>query len=196
VEGNLFRSVGLTRQATELRQIESPLLVEVATEKSRLAFLTAGLPYHRRVEMRMLDTMLVVRGEGQRRFRLGIAVDHPQPMQAAVEWMSPIVAVRERAPPPRGGASASLLQLDAPNVIATHWEPLASADGSAIEGYMVRLQETSGRAAKARLTSTRRPKSARQVNFVGETLADLKVEEDAVWIDLTAYEWAQVEVRW
>ena len=45
----------------------------------------------------MLDTMLIVRGESQRRFRLGIAMDHPQPVQAAVEWLSPVIAVHEQA---------------------------------------------------------------------------------------------------
>jgi alpha-mannosidase len=194
-ESDLFRSVGLTRQPTELRQIESPLLVEVVAEKSRLAILTGGLPYHRRVEMRMLDTMLVVRGESRRRFRLGVAVDHPQPLQAAVEWLSPVVAVPQKAAPPRGVASSWLFHLDLSNVIATHWGPLVAADG-AVEGISVRLQETDGRAAKTKLTTIRRPKTARQVNFAGETLAELTVEGDAAWIDLSANEWAQVEVRW
>jgi alpha-mannosidase len=198
-DADLYRAVGLTRQKTELRQIESPLLVEVVAEKMRLAVLSGGLPYHRRVEMRMLDTMLVVRGETRRKFRLGIAVDHPQPVQAAVEWLSPVVAVREKAALPRGGPSGSVFQVDSPNVIATHWSPLAgTAPGGepVAEGFAVRLQETDGRAAKVKLTAVAPPKSARQVNFVGETLAELRVDGGAVWIDMSANEWAQVEVRW
>jgi hypothetical protein len=92
-------------------------------------------------------------------------------------------------------ASSWLFHLDLSNVIATHWGPLVAADG-AVEGISVRLQETDGRAAKTKLTTIRRPKTARQVNFAGETLAELTVEGDAAWIDLSANEWAQVEVRW
>jgi alpha-mannosidase len=194
-DAELYRNVGLTRQATDLRQIEAPLFVEVVAEKSRIALLTGGLPYHRRVEMRMLDTMLIVRGEQQRKFRLGIAMDHPQPLQAAVEWLAPATAVYENAAPPRGATSSWLFHLDLPNVLATHWEPICGSSGAS-EGFVVRLQETDGRAAKTKLTAFRRPRSARQVNFLGETLAELSLEGDAVWIDLTANEWAQVEVRW
>src|SRR5262249_49801351 len=157
-DAEAFRSVGLSRRSTELRQIESPLFVEMVTEKSRMAILTGGLPYHRRVELRMLDTMLIVRGEGERKFRLGIALDHPQPVEAAVEWLAPGVAVRERPAPPRGATSSWLFHLDLPNVIATHWEPLVNSCG-VVEGFMVRLQETGSRAAKLKLTSIRRPKS-------------------------------------
>src|SRR5262249_15004167 len=139
-DAETFRGVGLSRRQTELRQIESPLLVEMATGKSRVAILTGGLPYHRRVELRMLDTMLIVRGEGQRKFRLGIALDHPQPVQAAVEWLSPVVTVREQAAPPRGAASSWLFHLDVPNVITTHWEP--SCESGTVQGFVVRLQET------------------------------------------------------
>src|SRR5207244_7032367 len=101
----------------------------------------------------------------------------------------------ENGPPPRGAASSWLFHLDLPNVIATHWEPLGGTSG-AVEGFVTRLQETDGRAAKTKLTTIRRPQSARQVNYVGETLAELTVEGEAVWIDLSAGEWAQVEVRW
>lgn len=192
---DLFRGVHLLRQPTDGKRLESPYFVEVRTEKQRLAVLTGGLPYHRRVGLRMLDTMLVARGENQRRFRLGIAIDHPQPVMAAVELISPVVAVDERSPPPRGAASSWLFHLDAKSVLATRWEPLASAD-EAVEGFRVRLLETEGRPVKARLRCFRRPTSARQVNFLGEALAELSVDQDTVTIDFSACEWAEVEVRW
>jgi len=198
-DAQLYRSVGLTRQPTELRQIESPLFVEAVAEKSRIAVLTEGLPYHRRVELRMLDTMLVVRGESRRMFRLGVAIDHPRPVQAALEWLSPTIALRATSRPPCRGATSSVFQLDLPNIIATHWEPLgqsAATTDSAAEGIVVRLQETDGRTVRAKLTTPRPVQSARQVNFLGETLAELSRDGNAVTIDLTAYEWAQVEVRW
>ena len=47
-----------------------------------------------------------------------------------------------------------------------------------------------------KLRSLHRPKSARQVDFTGEPLADLKVEDDATSIEFAAYEWAEIEVRW
>jgi alpha-mannosidase len=192
---NLFRGVSGTRQPTDVKRLESPYFVEARAEKGALVFLTGGLPYHRRVGMRMLDTMLVVRGEQQRRFRLGIAVDHPQPLAAAAELLCPAVCVHETAPPPRGAPTGWLFHLDARNVLATRWQPLASAEGS-VEGFGVRLLETDGRPAKAKLRCFRPPKSARHKNFAGETLTELTVQEDAVLIDFAAFEWVEVEARW
>ena len=56
------------------------------------------------------------------------------------------------------------------------------------------LLETSGQSARCRLRLFRNPSSARQVDFLGETIVDLSIEDDAVSIDLTPHELARVEV--
>ena len=60
----------------------------------RTTVLAAGLPYHRRRGLRKLDTLLLVPGETARRFRLGIAIDAPQPMAAALDFAAPSPTMR------------------------------------------------------------------------------------------------------
>ena len=60
--------------------------------------------------MRRLDSLLIVRGETARQFRLGIGIDLAQPMAAALDFVapSPMVPVAAR---PRND-SAWLFHLD------------------------------------------------------------------------------------
>ncbi len=118
----LYRSVNQATVATDAAQLESPHFVEIRGEAGRTTILTAGLPYHRRRGMRKLDSLLMVRGETARRFRLGIGIDVAQPMAAALDFAapSPLVPVAAR---PRND-SAWLFHLDSRSAIATHWEPI------------------------------------------------------------------------
>jgi alpha-mannosidase len=61
-------------------------------------------------------------------------------------------------------------------------------------GFAVRLVETEGRHRKVKLRSFKTPRRARQRNFVGKTLAPLPIEDDAVVVNMTAYEIADVEL--
>ncbi len=190
---DMYRSVGLTRQSTDAKLIEAPYFVELYTESASTALLTGGLPYHRRVGLGMLDTMLVCRGESARRFRLGVGVDLPHPLPRAIELLSPLVPRFENAAPPAGPNTSWLFHLDRRNVMTTHFEPLEEA--GRVVGFRARLMETEGRDVRCKLRSFRAPKTARQVDFLGQTLVQLPVEDDAVLIDFTAYEWVEIEAR-
>ena len=81
-----------------------------AARRGGTTILTAGLPYHRRHGMRKLDSLLLVRGETARRFRLGIGIDLPQPMAAALDFAAPSPWSRLRRGPgtTRPGFSISI----------------------------------------------------------------------------------------
>jgi alpha-mannosidase len=190
----LRRSVSWGGHATQAKRLESPLYVEMQTEKTRTAVLCGGLPYHRRVGDRMLDTLLVVRCETARRFRLGIGLDLSYPLPAALELLNPPLVVDDVGVSPKPAASSWLFHLDAKNIVATHWSPLV--EEGRVAGFVVRLLETEGRAGRAKLRSFRPVARARQTDLRGETLADLRTEEDAVQLDFTAHEWLQIEARW
>jgi len=190
---DMFRSVGLTRQSTDVKQIEAPYFVELRTEKHSTALLTGGLPYHRRTGMGVLDTLLVTRGESARRFRLGVGIDLPHPLPRALELLSPIVPIPQTAAPPAGPDTSWLFHLDRRNVLTTHFEPLE--EEGRVVGFRARLIETEGHDVRCRLRSFRAAKSARQVDFLGQTLVQLPVEDDAILIDFTAYEWVEIEAR-
>lgn len=189
----LYRSVGMTSQRSEAKHLEAPHLVEIREEKSRTAILTGGLPYHRRAGQRMLDSLLVVRGETQRRFRLAIGVGLTQPMTQALELLDPLLAVND-AVIPAAGATGWLFHVDARSVVATHWEAVCE-EGRNV-GFRVRLLETSGSSGRVRLRAFKPLASARQLDFIGQTLVELTVEDDRVHVDVSAYEWVELEARW
>jgi alpha-mannosidase len=189
----LWRSVGMTSQLTEAKHVEAPHFVEIRSEKGRAAVLAGGLPYHRRVGPRMLDTLLVVRGETERRFRLGIGVGLAQPIAAAMESLDPAMVVPEAAQP-ASGSTGWLFHIDAKNILATHWETLV--EEGVVAGFRMRMLETAGRAGRVQLRAFRPLASARQTDYLGQTLAELTVEEDRIHVDVSANEWVELEARW
>lgn len=188
---DIFRDVNGGSHATDLKRLESPEFVEIRSDQLRTAILTGGLPYHRRMGMRMLDTLLIARGETARRFELGIGIDVPNPFTAATELLRPPLVLKE-VPRPITRAGW-FFHVDVRNVIATDWEPLL--DGSQVQGFRVRLLETQGRSARAHLQCFRAVESAHWTDFLGNALNTLITKDDTVDVHMGAYEWAQVEVR-
>jgi Glycosyl hydrolases family 38 C-terminal domain. len=192
-DSELFRTQHQTRQPCTEKRIESAHYLEIATDKANTAILTGGLTFHRRHEHRMLDTLLITRGERARTFRLGIGVDLAHPLHEAIGLLTPPVIVPNAAAP-SSGSTGWLMHLSARNVIATYWEPLEG--GGRIAGFRVRLLETEGRPASLVLSAFRPVKSAQTVDFLGNKLADLAIDEGKIKLDLAAYEWAELVARW
>ena len=190
----VYRSVHQTRQRTKARRLEAPHYVEVVSGERRTAVLTGGLPYHRAVGDRKLDSLLIVPGERQRRFLLGIGVDLPHPIHEAIALLAPPAAIPQVAPPPSPNAAGWFFHLDAKGVLATHWSPLQRE--GAVVGFRTRLLETRGHSTKVRLRCFRPLRWARSVDFLGESLGDCRVEEGNVRVELAPYEWVEVEARW
>jgi alpha-mannosidase len=196
-EAELFRSVHGTAQRTRVRRLEAPQFVEIREERGRTAILTGGLVYHRRSSDRMLDTLLVVRGETRRHWRLGLGVDLPNPTAAAIELATPLVSVPAAAAP-GGQASGWLFHVEAPHIIATHWEPLwgEPPHGDRVIGFRARLLDTQGKPGRVRLRTPRQVTTARQVDFLGQTLVMLVTSGDSAMVDFSAFEWVEIEVLW
>jgi len=190
----LWRTVNQTRHAVASKQFEAPQFVDIVNEPKRTTLLTGGLPFHRRIGGRMLDSLLIVRGERQRRFRLGLGIDLPHPQHDAWALLAPKLAVAQTAAPPTPARSGWLFHLDNRSVQAIHWSPLI--DEGRIVGFRTRLLETSGRAARVKLSAFRDLRSARQLDFRGEPLADCQLENGAARIDLGGHEWTEVEGKW
>ena len=190
---DVFRDVNSTSHPTEAALLEAPRFVDIRSPKTRQTILSGGLPFHRRFGMRKLDTLLIVAGETVRRFRLGIGIDLPQPVAAAVDFMAPETIVDQTAAPPTN-PSGWLFHLDARNVIATAWQPLEE-DGR-LMGFAARLLETEGRNTHCRLRCFRSIGLAETSDFRGEDRNELSVEDDRISIDIAAHEWLQLEARW
>ena len=188
---DLFRSVNMAVSATDTERLESPHFVDIRVDERRTTLLCGGLPYHRRLGLRKLDTLLVVQGETARRFRLGVGIDLPNPMPAALGWLAPPTLLPGMAPPP--APSGWLFHLDSRNVVATSWEPIA-ADGR-LDGFRVRLLETEGVNTQLALRTFRPAKSAQRIQTGDNPPLDLTVDGDRIVVDLVPHAWVEVVAR-
>jgi alpha-mannosidase len=178
--------------ATEAKRLEAPHFVEVRSDDLRTAILTGGLPYHCRAGLRMLDSLLVVRGETARTFRLGIGLDLANPLPAALELLAPPALLADVPAP--ATPSGWFFHIDAKNVVATHWEPVW--EGELAVGFRARLLETQGRRGPVVLTCFRDPATARHLDFQLQPIAGLPVEGDKITLQMSGHEWLQMEALW
>jgi hypothetical protein len=108
--------------------------------------------------------------------------------------MTPPTSLFQTARPPAPANSSWLFHVDTRNVVASHWEPLIE-DGDVV-GFLVRLQETGGRPAKAGLQCFRAVNVARKTDFCGNPLDDCPIEDGKIQVQLAAHQWVQIEARW
>jgi alpha-mannosidase len=188
----IYRTVNETRQPAGEKRFESPHYFELSSDNSSTTVLTGGLAFHRRHEDRMLDTLLIARGERQRKFRLGIGVDLAHPFHEAIGILTQPTVVRD-APQPSSGTSGWLLHLSSRNVIATSLSPLE--EGNRVAGFRARLLETAGRPANLAISAFRPIRAASTVDFLGNTLATLLIDDGKIKLDLAAHEWTEITAR-
>ncbi|MCC6124095.1 MAG: hypothetical protein IT426_03975 [Pirellulales bacterium] len=216
---DFFRSVNLANQPTGAMQLESPLFIDIRSGKLRTTILGGGLPHHRRIGPRKLDSLLIVQGESARKFRIGVGIDVPNPTVAALSFIAPPIKLFGPLKPP--ARSGWLFHLDHRNVIATSWLPLsgessahASTRGSEANdgqrcgtsespekcgdqsqsGFRVRLLETEGRPAQLKLRCLRSVVAAAKLETGDAPPAELNVEGDTVHIPMGSHQWIDVEV--
>jgi alpha-mannosidase len=140
----------------------------------------------------MLDTLLIAGRESNRSFRLGVVLDLENPAHAAQEMIIPVFVVPSEGGPPSIGPSGWLAQADSKNVVISRLEFAENPGAEQSWGLAFHLLETSGHATRCRLRLFRSPSWARQVDFQGDTIIDLTIQEDAILIDLTPYELARI----
>lgn len=193
-------------EVVDRERIESPHYLEIATPSERTTIVAPGLAFHRKTGPRMLDTLLIVPREGRRSFRFVIAVDCDYPLQAALDAASPAVVVPTSCGPPHAGTAGWFFHLNAKNVQLLELLPVVpevpAADAPAEStssaaagcGCGLRLIETEGRSVRASVRCFRTPTRARRRDFAGKTVARLPIEGDAIVVDLSAHEIADVEI--
>ena len=202
------RSIYHSAQNFGGERFETSDYIEIASEDERLTIVPHGLPFHRKTGDRMVDSLLVVAGEPERRFRFTIAVDTPYPLEAAWNATTPAPLIPTEQGPPKAGLTGWFFHVDSRQVQVTRIleirntkaipSPLEQAEHFTVPqdpGFALRLIETEGSAKRVKLRCFRQPTFARKRDFRGETISELLIEGDAVIVDMTAYEIADVELR-
>lgn len=194
---------GMLGQARGFRgeRFESPDYVEVTDADSRLLIVPHGRPYHRRSGRRMLDSLLLVEGECDRRFEFTLDFNQGFPMRVASEVLSPIIQRSTENARPSNADSAWILGLSAKNVIAARIRTecaAATAGESSEKGpstkVVLLLEETEGRATACRVLTARPPAAARVRSGTGETVQGLTVTDSGVVIDFARFQIKEVEL--
>lgn len=179
-------------QAVDGRRIAAPLYLQIDNGLHKVCLLPNGLPYHRLTGLRMLDTLLMVRGESRCSLKLALGVNVTQPFFAACQSMlDPTIVDGVARPTPD---HAWLFHVGARNVTATHWQSIVEEDK--VVGVRCRLLETAGKACRAKVAASRNLTSARIVDFRGAPMADCPLADGKAVVELTPFEWSQVEMRW
>jgi|GEM_PF-5777469 len=188
---DLTRGISSAQVTTDTVAVEAPQFVDMTGNTTRTTILAGGLPYHRRHGLRKMDTLLVVAGETESRFQLGIAIDAPDPTCASQGFLAPETILTDRKSP--ATPSGWTFHLDRRGVLPTSWRPVVDDDGR-VTALTVRLLETRGTAVDVGVSTVRPIKDVQ----VAGTIAPAKppsVEDDRAVISLRPYEWIEAELQ-
>ncbi|WP_145120918.1 hypothetical protein [Rosistilla oblonga] len=152
--------------------------------------LADGMPAHRRVGKHMLDTLLVVAEETQRKFSLSYGFDVKNPVAASRQSLAPPTQHRcQKTPAVNTGW---LFHVDSPTVLASDWQTTFEGDRRFVS---IRLVETMGRSTNCSLSCFTDIASANIVDFLGKKLRELKPTGDAVNLKLTGHQIVTVQIE-
>jgi alpha-mannosidase len=174
---------------TKARRFEAPLFVDLDDAANKTTILSGGIPFHRRIGARMLDSVLIVKGESARDFEFGIGIGLANPVRDAIQFLS-VPTVSRDVQLPFTTQTGWLFHIDSKNVVVTSWKPIISEKE---RGFRVRLIETSGRATRAKIKTFRTINSARKVDFENNTLNPCDVTDGAIAVNLDGHEWTEIE---
>ena len=182
--------------STNMSQLTAPEFVDFRNELGEsITILTGGLPYHRLFDGNRLDTIFIPRGEKGRKFRLGIAVDVPQPVQAAGDYLLADLqtAATGMIPVPKN-PFAWLFSVTAKNVIVLRLEPLFEEENR-LSGLRVILLETENRKTAFSFRSFLPVVKAYKTDLLRTPGEDCPVEGDRVRLEMHGREMLPMELK-
>ena len=152
-----------------------------------VSLLTGGLPFHRRANRRMVDSLLMLHNETQTSFSFAIDIDQLYPSTAAASRLTPVPqypalqsqpTTQDASKTNESGQSQSnwLFHFNRKNILATSTTPLFNDDNKCI-GISVRLKETESRAATLIISSFKPLRAAEIVTFNGEVFETLPLDD-------------------
>ena len=147
------------------------------TDAPSVSMLTGGLPFHRRANRRMLDSVLMICNESRTNFSFALAIDQPYPCAAAAARLSPTVQLPgDKATELTQSQPDWLFHFNRKNILATTATPIFNDTGKCY-GVSLRLKETESRAAELTISASQALQSAEIVKFNGEVFSTLPLDE-------------------
>ena len=189
-----YRSDHEFRVSLNQEKVVAPLFVDVIDPgNSKVTLLAGGLPFHRKIDDRKLDSLLVVAGESSRHFEFAIAIDSPTSLAAAIAYLSPSLLL----PPDSRYARRNgwIFSANCKNIVVTYLRPKYGEGGKA-NGIVMRLLETQKRSGELRLRFPFELTTAIRTNFRGEPLNELDFKGDCVTCNYCEHQYFQLECSW
>lgn len=172
----------------------SPNLIEIDEADYRTHFLPGGLAFHRRTEMRFLESILAASNEDVEH-RIGIGVDLPFPLLGAADFLdsrySKLVTGTSEVVANQGW----LLTSDVKNVMVDLESPLVDTAGRTV-GVRLFLSECEGKSTSTRVRLMHNVAMASRVDYLGNHIGKLTVQDDSLTIAMRANEQCNIDVIW
>ena len=182
------------RVSLNQEKVVAPQYVEILDPGiSKVSLLSAGIPFHRKIDDRKLDSLLVVDGESSRHFEFAISIDSPTSLAAAIAYLSPTLLLPADSRYAR--RNGWIFSINCKNVVVTYLRPKYGEGGNA-NGIAVRLLETEKRSGELRIRFPFELISANRTNFRGEKLNELDFEGDCVTCNYCEHQFFQLECSW
>ncbi len=171
----------------------SPELIEIDETDYKTHILTGGMAFHRRTEERFLEIILGDGTQDNISHHFGIGVDLPSPVLAARRFLSPHAELT--VPQPIHASSGWLVSVDVRSVAVDLEAPLVNEQGDLV-GVRLFVAEHSGKSTTAKIRLLREVAAAHRVDYLGNRMSKLTVDQDQVTIGLRANEQVNVDVLW
>ncbi|MCA8989175.1 MAG: hypothetical protein KDA78_16125, partial [Planctomycetaceae bacterium] len=169
--------------------IESTGPIQILDGEQTISLFSEQRPFHRRTGMRMLDSLLIVHGESNREFRQAIGLNAPQLLateQLLAHPPSPL-----NLPHVSGERSVWLYHFNSPSVMLLESTPVDNIPNC----YDFDLNETEGRHCHVRWTLFRKPALAWEVDFRGNTLQELSIEQETILFEVMPCDYVRIRVQ-
>ncbi len=171
----------------------APDLIEIDEVDYQTHYLTGGLAFHARQELRFLETILAVAGQSSVEHQIGLAVDLPYPLSTAQQFVDADyqVDLSGSITP----SSGWLVSIDSKSVHVDLECPLQDDQGRLV-GLRVLVSELHGRSITANVQFFRDIAEASRVDYCGNKVSRVTADGDTLTIALRAGEQSLVDLLW
>lgn len=168
-------------------------LIEIDEVDYRTHYLTGGLAFHARQELRFLETVVAVQGQSEVEHKVGIGVDLPYPLPAAQQFSD--VVYQTDITTPQKASCGWLVSVDSRSVQVNLVCPLQD-DQQNLAGMRIAVAEQQGRSITAKIQFFRDVAEAHRVDFLGNHQSRVTAEGDSLTVALRAHEQTQIDLLW